>query len=255
MAVLLPDHRGFCIPISVTVNAPIDVVWDAIVDIASWPAIYPGVVETSCIQSQVNSGKADLNYCGSQLLLGSRWKITRRGVLERQRYSSIVTVTQLSEEVDKRSFTLSSHEVLGASFSLKMSVESLAVAESSKHSTREGSDSATTATTSNNSNDPQQPPSNRDDQDTKLSPPSAECCQVTFITTMIPYKFFVKLLGILCCPCLLQYRIRISMESDMKDLILYCERQVSTDDSGGGCVIDKAKEGHKRRKRWRLLMM
>ena len=47
--------------------------------------------------------------------------------------------------------------------------------------------------------------------------------QVTAILTMIPYKFFVKVIGIMCCLCLLKYRARMAMECDLEDLTRYCE--------------------------------
>jgi hypothetical protein len=40
---------------------------------------------------------------------------------------------------------------------------------------------------------------------------------------MIPYKFFVTVIGIMCCLCLLKYRARMAMECDLEDLTRYCE--------------------------------
>jgi hypothetical protein len=50
-----------------------------------------------------------------------------------------------------------------------------------------------------------------------------EACQLTAIMTMIPYQFFVKLLGVMCCICLLKWRARIAMECDLEDVTAYCE--------------------------------
>ena len=50
-----------------------------------------------------------------------------------------------------------------------------------------------------------------------------EACQLTVIMTMIPYQFFVKLLGVMCCLCLLKWRARIAMECDLEDVTAYCE--------------------------------
>jgi hypothetical protein len=50
----------------------------------------------------------------------------------------------------------------------------------------------------------------------QLSEANKEACQLTAIMTMIPYQFFVKLLGVMCCICSLKSRACLAMECDLE---------------------------------------
>lgn len=171
--------------------------------------------------------------------IGTKWKITRISVLENQHYSAVTTVTQYNtyDGDKKRSFTLSTGELLGATCSLKFIVERVDGAvdmggsggsnrgnggggvngltqqtygsSEAQQRQKQPSDTTTTPQSPNNTQTPKTPPS----------------CRVTIILTMIPYQFFVKLLGVMCCLCLLKYRARIAMECDLEDLVGYCEER------------------------------
>lgn len=258
----------FCIPISAKVDAPIDVVWGALMDLGAWPTIYSGIVETNLteehsryggsanggeinamasLSSRGTGGSARTQGDDSQgssktpSMLGSRWTITRRGILERQRYSMAVTITQFTEQENKRSFTISTHQALGATCSVKMSVETMAKRPTSV---------TTNNTATSTENDMRQEQANN--QDTSLPDASAPCL-VTFMTTMIPYKLAVKLLGVMCCPCLLRYRVRISMAADLEDFTRYCEEKVA-DAARRGIRPDEV-EGRRTCKRKRKALM
>mmetsp|Transcript_24094 Transcript_24094/g.58193 ORF Transcript_24094/g.58193 Transcript_24094/m.58193 type:complete len:335 (-) Transcript_24094:18-1022(-) len=227
------ERLQFSIPISVAIEAPIDVVWAAVKDIQSYPTTYSSVEKVrpnedrycSNVRSSATSGAAsssngdrrssgggslksvdDSSQRGASVVAfqGSKWKITRISVLESQRYSTDVTVTQISEEGNRRSFTMSTHQMLGATCSLKTIVEAA------------------------------------QDNDEAPSPSGAQTCRVTVIMTMIPYRFFVKLLGITCCLCLLKSRARMAMERDLEDLEAFCEdgeakkRSATTDQEEDG---------------------
>eukprot|EP00581_Thalassiosira_minuscula_P017633 CAMPEP_0183718246 /NCGR_PEP_ID=MMETSP0737-20130205/11564_1 /TAXON_ID=385413 /ORGANISM="Thalassiosira miniscula, Strain CCMP1093" /LENGTH=291 /DNA_ID=CAMNT_0025947775 /DNA_START=25 /DNA_END=900 /DNA_ORIENTATION=+ len=290
---------GFSIQISVMINAPIDVVWDALTNIRSWPSIYSSVAETEFVGNrfsrQRNSTKKNRrgtrsgngsvgSHSASDIgsiqsnhhrvsesvsvqsqasnshqsepqtstpFLGTKWIITRKSMLERQRYSTMVTVTRFSETVDKRSFTIASDQALGSTCSLKMTVESV---------TAPSADSSQTQTISDNNDDTDE--GNRA-EDTSITNPNhtqdrteqtcqSSACQVTVIVAMIPYKFFGKLIGIMCCPCLLKHRVRVSMASDLQDLISYCEERVAP--QSGRCDANKSEKKGRRSYRsiWHL---
>jgi hypothetical protein len=314
------DYLRFSIPISITVHAPIDIVWDALTDIPHYPERFSGVASSKSIGDPyghlrssfsmagsagvaggvgVAAGGGGANASGSpagskaslaansssatptanvnsnsetigiarptsrphrqqsnetsstitpsrlptptHAAIGTKWKITRISVLENQHYSAVTTVTQYNtyDGDKKRSFTLSTGELLGATCSLKFIVERADGAVdmggsggsnrgnggggvngltqqtygSSEAQQRQKQPSDTTTT-------PQSP--NNTQFNTPKTPPS---CRVTIILTMIPYQFFVKLLGVMCCLCLLKYRARIAMECDLEDLVGYCEER------------------------------
>mmetsp|Transcript_13582 Transcript_13582/g.29535 ORF Transcript_13582/g.29535 Transcript_13582/m.29535 type:complete len:387 (+) Transcript_13582:66-1226(+) len=308
------ERLRFSIPISIAINAPVELVWDALTDIRSYPSTLASVLEvkpiedrysnyrssattssvasrasanslksSSSIQSQAsNSQSNNTNNSNSQAhsnigsqssststpspsapieravsLMGSKWKITRISVLENQSYSASVAITQYSEEEDKRSFTMSTHQMLGATSSLKLIVEPASVPVldlSSRSSRRDGhkigdetrstSDSATSTPRnhpqSSSLQQPQQLPNNSTNTNDATS---KSACQVTAIITMIPYQFFVKLLGIMCCLCLLKYRARMAMECDLEDLTVYCEGKVLAAEAAAS---SKAEEGRRR---------
>jgi len=160
-------------------------------------------------------------------------------VLENQQYSAAVTVTQLSEggsDGDVRSFTLSTHQMLGATCSLKITarpadLQSLDLSGSRSSISRRGRREEEGGDGANQSalrQEPRHPPSGGNYQnDSAGGAASQQACEVTAIMTMIPYQFFVKLLGIMCCLCLLKYRARMAMERDLEDLAAYCEKIVS----------------------------
>ena len=220
------ERLQFSIPMSQTIAAPIDIVWDALTDLPSHPNMYSSVEKVVPIEDRFRSSFVSGSGCGggsshhgsqrrrsssigdgssslqsgSHPLKGTKWQITRRSVLENQRYTTKVTVTQckIDEESGRRSFTYSTHEMLGATCSLKLIVEPV----------------APPAPTQQKVGQEEQQHSNE------------HYCQVTAIMTMIPYQFFVKLLGILCCLCLLKSRARMAMECDLEELAAYCEKQV-----------------------------
>eukprot|EP01082_Thalassiosira_pseudonana_P005043 g3991.t1 g3991 contig15:91247-92065(+) len=198
------DYLRFSIPISITVHAPIDIVWDALTDIPHYPERFSGVASSKSIGDPyghlrssfsmagsaggaggvgVAAGGGGANASGSlagskasqaansssatptanvnsnsetigiarptsrphrqqsnetsstitpsrlpaptHAAIGTKWKITRISVLENQHYSAVTTVTQYNtyDGDKKRSFTLSTGELLGATCSLKFIVE------------------------------------------------------------------------------------------------------------------------------------
>ena len=203
------ERLQFSIPINITINAPIDIVWDALTDVQSYPKTISSVVRVTPIEDPYHEYKSskisastnssaqrattdDDAMAGTEIIgtsfKGSRWNITRRI----DGYSANVTVTKYSidcaDKKDKRSFTMSSSEFLGATCSLRITAEVV----------------------------PAPPASNEQSDDPYV-------VQVTAILTMIPYKFFIKVIGIMCCLCLLKYRARMAMECDLEDLTTYCE--------------------------------
>ena len=232
------DRLKFSIPICITIDAPIDVVWRVLTNVQSYPNILSSVEKAKPIedgysshrrrsrdggdgegsQSKPSSTSQSNNSQSNQghQLKGSKWKLTRISVLEKLRYTANITITQYNDEdVNKRSFTMSTHEMLGAACSLKIIVETV------QKPTSEDDDSSDQNQTSLQAKDD-------DDDDKNDTPTTSQCCQVTAIVSMIPLQFFVKLVGIMCCLCLLKYRARMAMEHDLDDLATYCEKMVAT---------------------------
>ena len=127
---------------------------------------------------------------------------------------------------------MSTHDLLGATSSLKLTVESIPSRSSGSGSSRNwlgknnSDNKINNERNSTNSGDPSSQDSAQNSKSAEASSEAASripTCQVTAIMTMIPYRFFVKLLGIMCCLCLLKYRARIAMECDLEDLLSYCE--------------------------------
>jgi len=253
------ERLGFSVPISVTINAPLDVVWGALTDVGSYPSMLSGVTAVSPIADRssnfrspemggsgvsnnkppsVSRRSSDNISADSQnrptKIKGSTWKITRKSVLENQRYSAKVTVTQYDDEAEKRSFTMSTHQMLGATCSLKFLVESVATVplDSSLNHRQKSQD-----------NDKSQGDA-KSTSNTTASARATPACRVTARMTMVPYQFFVKLVGIMCCLCLLKYRARMAMECDLEDLAVFCEGRAGAD-SGQG-ASDRPEEGRRR---------
>lgn len=157
-------------------------------------------------------------------LTGSRWKVTRISVVEHQQYSANVTVTQCAQEGNKRSFTLSTHQMLGATCSLKFIVEPVKGPPNNNHNNNTNPNNSQSSTMPSSPLQPP-PPAEKTSSFREPSSSSMACCQVTAIMTMIPYQIFVKLLGVLCCICLLKFRARMAMERDLEDLANVCEER------------------------------
>ena len=253
------DRLKFSIPISITIDAPIDVVWRVLTDIQSYPNILSCVEKTKPIEDRYSSHRrrsrdggdvegsqsnpSSTTQSNSQSnhghqLKGSKWKVTRVSVLENQRYTANVTITQYNDEdANKRSFTMSTHQMLGATCSLRIIVETIQKPTSEQDvdsSSQNQNTPARKAGTSEMSTSTTRANAQTQSSSSSSSPQSAtpttsqQCCQVTAIITMIPFQFFVKLVGIMCCLCLLKYRARMAMEHDLDDLATYCERMVAT---------------------------
>ena len=260
----LLERLHFSIPISIHINAPADLVWETLTDIPNYVTTLSSVLKAEPIANISGSGSESFVGSGggsdapqndniaaeaatgttappsqdassasaseeplqsqaaspslpTRAAIGSKWKITRISVLERQEYSAKVTVTQYSDKEEARSFTMSTHQMLGATCSLKLVVEPVQLSSSSSSQQQQMQPSQ-----NNNSNTtipPAAPPSN-------TTIPN-EACRVTAIMTMIPYQFFVKLFGVMCCLCLLKYRARMAMECDLEDVADYCEGRVA----------------------------
>lgn len=243
------ERLRFSIPISVAISAPADLVWDTLTDIESYPAIFDAVltarpcypyggvsVNGSCRNPssiQVVGGSSASSAAGActndgaptTALKGSKWNITRISVVENQKYSAQVTITQCNQEENKRSFTMSTHQMLGATCSLKLSVEPVTAPPPNNHNNSLNVRSSNTQSVT--ISPLSQPPSPETDEVASRAPTSSStaCCQVTAIMTMIPYQMFVKLLGIMCCICLLERRARMAMECDLEDLVIICEKK------------------------------
>ena len=253
------DRLKFSIPISICIDAPIDVVWRVLTDIQSYPNILSCVEKTKPIEDRYSSHRrrsrdggdvegsqsnpSSTTQSNSQSnhghqLKGSKWKVTRVSVLENQRYTANVTITQYNDEdANKRSFTMSTHQMLGATCSLRIIVETIQKPTSEQDvdsSSQNQNTPARKAGTSEMSTSTTRANAQTQSSSSSSSPQSAtpttsqQCCQVTAIMTMIPFQFFVKLVGIMCCLCLLKYRARMAMEHDLDDLATYCERMVAT---------------------------
>lgn len=238
------ERLRFSLPIAATINAPADVVWDALTDVPSYPSTFSGVlrVESGSTSASARSGSASApsaqqsqqsqqsqdGVSGSGVALpepsalpvvrraamGSKYRITRLSVVEGQRYSAAVTITQFDDgqgggsvsvsgdgdgdgdNARTRSFTFSTHQMLGSTCSLKLVVEPVADYKDRKQT-------------------------RTPEEETESS--QHQQCRLTAIMTMIPYQFFVRLLGIMCCPCLLKSRARVAMERDVADLAAKCE--------------------------------
>ena len=238
----LLDRLQFSIPISTTINAPIDIVWEALTDIQSYPTIFTHYVKTEPLDRRVYSSQHMSSAAasgggsvqsGSQpssqtntvdpsssSLLGSKWLVTRKSVVEKQVFSAKYVVTQYNNHEDEedtnnpRSFTLSSHDVLGCTVSVKIIVETTegpppgytefkrVVQRMSKTKTKAGQSSQ---------------------QAVSITIP--EHTRVTIILSLIPFQFFIKLLGVMCCLCLIKSRTRLAAERDLEDLTRYCEEK------------------------------
>ena len=114
-------------------------------------------------------------------------EIVRVSTLENQQYKLLGAVTQMSLNENKRSMTLSTSKVLGATGSLKLVLE------------------------------------RKDNETDENSESTGQSCEVTAILSIIPYKMFVKLLGIMCCICLMKWRAKMAMDCDLEDLKQTCE--------------------------------
>ena len=276
------DRLKFSIPISITIDAPIDVVWRVLTDIQSYPNILSCVEKTKPIEDRYSSHRrrsrdggdvegsqsnpSSTSQSNSQSnhghqLKGSKWKVTRVSVLENQRYTANVTITQYNDkDANKRSFTMSTHQMLGATCSLRIIVETI------QKPTSEDDDSSSQNQTSLQAKDDDGTPARKGTSEMSTSstranaqtqsssspqsapPTTSQCCQVTAIMSMIPFQFFVKLVGIMCCLCLLKYRARMAMEHDLDDLATYCERMVATNSgttgvAGNDNVEEEEEEG------------
>jgi hypothetical protein len=185
-------------------------------------------------------------------LVGSTWKITRISVVENQRYSVSATVTQCSDGDEdrgrggKRSITFSTHDMLGATSSLRFTVEPIAdtvafppppPTPDSNLSKKREQQHVTSAPSAAAVSPPASMPSSlqiKNELAIGVDPAAAETissgrqsCRLTLIVTMVPYQLFVKLLGIMCCLCLLKYRARMATECDLEELAVYCEGRVA----------------------------
>jgi len=233
------ERLQFSIPITITIAAPVDIVWDAISDIPSYSSILSSCVSVECQPNTSAVGKGGTVKSSNKSnatnnksvskgpleeqptrLLGSRWKITRISVLENQTYEAPLTITQHSVTDTSRILTFSTYEMLGSTCSLKLTVEKVDASLLNE-------DSSTNRSNSNRGSG-----TNSERRDSAGSASSStkqpmfegkEACQLTAIMTMIPYQFFVKLLGVMCCLCLLKWRARIAMECDLEDVTAYCE--------------------------------
>ena len=242
------ERLQFSIPISITIAAPVDIVWDAISDIPSYTSFLSSVIcverqpDTSVVSkgggaATVKSSNTSNKSSGSKdplveerptSLVGTRWKITRISVLENQTYAAPLTITQHSVTDTGRVLTFSTYEMLGSTCSLKLTVEKanpnlLQQHENGTNSERRDSINSAASSTKQQSFE------------------GKEVCQLTAIMTMIPYQIFVKLLGVMCCLCLLKWRARIAMECDLEDITAHCEEKYNeqlnaekVEEGGGG---------------------
>ncbi len=231
------ERLQFSLPLTITIAAPVDIVWDCISDIPSYPTIYASCVSverqpnTSTVSKGGSTDKSSNSANNKQLsvskdpleerpskLLGSRWKITRISVLENQTYEAPATITQHSVTDTSRILTFSTYEMLGSTCSLKMIAEK--VDASVLNDVNASSRSVRGSGTSSERRDSVGSASSSTKQQLFEK---KEACRLTVIMTMIPYQFFVKLLGVMCCLCLLKWRARIAMECDLEDITSYCE--------------------------------
>lgn len=257
----LLDRLSFSIPRSVHINAPIDDVWQVLMDVQSYPLWCSSIadviqtrqgsirrstnsdenhsttIDTTTTSPSQRSGVAGgiqevdaaapaATAASSPNLIGSTWKITRISVVENSRYSCTANITQCSQQDEEQRpgegeeetgssnkkryiLTFSAHEMLGATFLLSFTVES---------NLDEDSTATNTSPAANTSSDTPQHDNTR----------QKTGCRVTAIVTMVPYRFFVKLSGIMCCLCLLKYRARMALECDLEELAIYCEERAAT---------------------------
>ena len=270
------ERLQFSIPITITIAAPVDIVWDCLCDIQSYSSILSSVVS---VESQPRAGstvatnnKGDGNTVKSNAsvddqsttkinnsnnrFLGSRWKITRISVLENQTYEAPVTITQHTITEQSRILTFSTHEMLGATCSLKLIVEPGRNSnDSSVRSTDEKEGGATSERRDSGASASSQSKQQQiiDVEEGAAGDTKEACCYLTVIMTMVPYRFFVKLLGVMCCICLLKWRARIAMECDLEDVTVYCEekyeKQLKEREGGSkrGGELESLK--HRRRRR------
>lgn len=239
------ERLQFSIPITITIAAPVDIVWDCLCDIQSYSSILSSVIS---VESQPRAGstisKGDGNTVKSNAsvddsttkinnsnnrFLGSRWMITRISVLENQTYEAPVTITQHTITEQSRILTFSTHEMLGATCSLKLIVEPGRNInnDSSVRSTDEKGGGATSERRDSGASASSQSKQQQiiDVEEGAAGDTKEACCYLTVIMTMVPYRFFVKLLGVMCCICLLKWRARIAMECDLEDVTVYCEEK------------------------------
>ncbi|KAL7438650.1 hypothetical protein ACHAXM_007363 [Skeletonema potamos] len=236
------ERLQFSIPITITIEAPVDIVWNAISDLPSYPSflsscvsVVPQPNNTSTTSKGSNKSTRENNNIPTDTLverntpfLGSRWKITRISVLENQTYGAPVTITQHSVTETSRILTFSTHEMLGATCSLKLTLEkadaaaSLAIDDSANNRGDISSNRGGNGGGRSERRDSGASAASSTKQQASLLE-GKEACQLTAIMTMIPYQFFVKLLGVMCCICLLKWRARIAMECDLEDVTAYCE--------------------------------
>jgi len=238
----LLERLQFSIPISTTINAPIDIVWEALTDIKSYPTIFTHYVKTEPLEDRrvyssqhrnsaappasgggsVQSGQSNTVDPAASSLLGSKWLVTRKSVVEKQVFSAKYVVTQYNNHEDEedtnnnpRSFTLSSHDVLGCTVSVKIIVE---MTEGPPQSYTEFKRvvQRMSKTKAKSSKHP---------QPIEASTTSPEHTRVTIILSLIPFQFFIKLLGVMCCLCLIKSRTRLAAEHDLEDLTRYCEEK------------------------------
>lgn len=237
----LLDRLQFSIPISTTINAPIDIVWEALTDIQSYPTIFTHYVKTEPLDRRVYSSQHMSSAAasgggsvqsGSQpssqtntvdpsssSLLGSKWLVTRKSVVEKQVFSAKYVVTQYNHDEDDsknpRSFTLSSHDVLGCTVSVKIIVETTEGPPPSYTEFKRVVQRMSKTKTK----------SSKHPQPIEASTTSPEHTKVTIILSLIPFQFFIKLLGVMCCLCLIKSRTRLAAEHDLEDLTRYCEEK------------------------------
>lgn len=231
----------FSIPITITIAAPVDIVWDCLCDIPSYSSILSSVVSVESQPRAGSTNKGDGNTVKSNAsvddsttkinnsnnrFLGSRWKITRISVLENQTYEAPVTITQHTITEQSRILTFSTHEMLGATCSLKLIVEpGRNINDSSVRSTDEKGGGASGERRDSGASASSQSKQQIIDVEEGRAGDTKEACYLTVIMTMVPYRFFVKLLGVMCCICLLKWRARIAMECDLEDVTVYCEEK------------------------------
>lgn len=244
------ERLQFSLPLTTTIAAPVDLVWDVINDIPSYPDIYSSCVsvERQPDTNTVSKGGSTDNCCSNNSnklsaskdpleerpskLLGTRWKFTRISVFENQTYGAPATVTQVSVTDTSRVIVLSTYEMLGSTCSLKLIVEKAdaRLCNSSRSVRGSGTNNERRDSVNSVSSSTKQQLFEKE-----------EACQLTISMTMIPYQFFFKLLGLMCCPCLLKWRARIAMECDLEDISLYCEgkykeqlKAEKVEEGGGG---------------------
>ncbi len=251
------ERLQFSIPITITIAAPVDIVWDAISDIPSYPSFLSSCVSVEAqpnnatskgggtIKSSNKSHASSSDNNNNNIpkdptlveqpttrFLGSRWKITRISVLENQTYEAHITITKHTVTDTSRILTFSTHEMLGATCSLKLIVQKVDAAaiiidesahnRGNNYNNNRGGNGGGGGSSERRDSGASAASSTKQQHSSSLLD-GREACQMTAIMTMIPYQFFVKLLGVMCCLCLLKWRARIAMECDLEDVTAYCE--------------------------------